>query len=194
MVDEHLADLKGLRYLLAGGDVFLSAHVRRAFEALPGTTLVNGYGPTENTTFTCCHTITRADLSAPPSPSADLLETRRSTMDSLLRPVPAGVPGELFTGGDGLAIGYQNQDGLTAERFPNHPDYGRPSRETCRWLPDGTIEFIGRCDTQVKVRGFRIELGEIESHLAAHPGVQQAKVAVRGDSAETKHVVLGRGR
>ncbi len=192
MVDEHLADLKGLRYLLAGGDVLSPAHVRRAFEALPGTTLVNGYGPTENTTFTCCHTITRADLERPSIPiGRPVGNTTVHLLDSLLRPVPVGVPGELFTGGDGLALGYQNQDGLTAARFPNHPDYGRLYRtgDLCRWLPDGTIEFIGRCDTQVKVRGFRIELGEIEAHLAAHPDVRQAKVAVLGDSAETKHIV-----
>ncbi|MGL4400838.1 MAG: non-ribosomal peptide synthetase [Luteolibacter sp.] len=192
MVDEHLADLKGLRYLLAGGDVLSPAHVRRAFEAMPGTTLINGYGPTENTTFTCCHTVTRADLARPSIPiGRPVGNTTVHLLDSLLRPVPVGVPGELFTGGDGLALGYQNQDRLTADRFPNHPDYGRLYRtgDLCRWLQDGTIEFIGRCDTQVKVRGFRIELGEIEAHLAAHPGVRQAKVAVLGDSAETKHIV-----
>lgn len=192
MVDEHLSDLKGLRYLLAGGDVLSPAHVRRAFEALPGTTLVNGYGPTENTTFTCCHTITRADLERTSIPiGRPVGNTTIHLLDRLMRPVPVGVPGELFTGGDGLALGYQNQDGLTADRFPKHPDYGLLYRtgDLCRWLPDGTIEFIGRTDSQVKIRGFRIELGEIETLLTSHPGVRQAKVATRGDSAETKHIV-----
>ena len=192
MVDEHLADLKGLRYLLAGGDVLSPAHVRRAFEALPGTRLVNGYGPTENTTFTCCHRITRGDLDRPSIPiGRPVGNTTVHILDPLMRPVPVGVPGELFTGGDGLALGYLNHDELTAAKFPNHPDHGRLYRtgDLCRWLADGTIEFIGRGDSQVKIRGFRIELGEIETHLANHPDVRQAKVAVRGDSAETKHIV-----
>jgi thioesterase domain-containing protein/acyl carrier protein len=192
MVDEHLADLKGLRYLLAGGDVLSPQHVRRAIEALPGTTLVNGYGPTENTTFTCCHTITAADLKRNSIPlGRPVGNTTVHLLDPLMRPVPVGIPGELFTGGDGLAAGYLNQPELTAEKFPTHPDYGPLYRtgDLCRWLPDGTIEFLGRRDSQVKVRGFRIELGEIETFLTSHPQVRQAKVAIRGDSAETKHIV-----
>lgn len=192
MVDEHLGDLKGLRYLLAGGDVLSPVHVRRAFDALPGTTLVNGYGPTENTTFTCCHTITQSDLARTSIPiGRPVGNTTVHLLDRLMHPVPVGVPGELFTGGDGLALGYQKQDDLTADRFPNHPDYGPLYRsgDLCRWLPDGTIEFIGRSDSQVKIRGFRIELGEIETLLTSHPDVRQAKVTVRGDSAEAKHIV-----
>lgn len=192
MVDEHLADLKGLRYLLAGGDILSPAHVRRAFEALPRTTLVNGYGPTENTTFTCCHTITAADLNRPSIPiGRSIGNTTAHLLDSRLRPVPVGVPGELFTGGDGLALGYLNHDELTSAKFPVHPELGRLYRtgDLCRWLPDGSIEFLGRGDSQVKIRGFRIELGEIETHLASHPSVRQAKVAVRGDTAETKRIV-----
>ena len=192
MVDEHLADLKGLRYLLAGGDVLSPAHVRRAFEALPDTRLVNGYGPTENTTFTCCHRISRSDFDRPSIPiGRPVGNTTVHILDRLMRPVPVGVPGELFAGGDGLALGYLNSDELTAAKFPNHPDLGRLYRtgDLCRWLPDGTIEFIGRGDSQVKIRGFRIELGEIETHLASHRDVRQVKVAIRGDSAETKRIV-----
>ena len=192
MVDEHLSDLKGLRYLLAGGDILSPAHVRRAFEALPGTTLINGYGPTENTTFTCCHTLTAADLGRPSIPiGRPIANTTVHLLDSRLRPVPVGVPGELFTGGDGLALGYLNHDELTAAKFPVHPELGRlyHTGDLCRWLPDGSIEFLGRSDSQVKIRGFRIELGEIETHLASHPSVRQAKVAVRGDTAETKRIV-----
>ncbi len=192
MVDEHLADLKGLRYLLAGGDVLSPSHVRRAFEALPGTTIINGYGPTENTTFTCCHTVTRPDLDRPSIPiGRPVGNTTVHLLDPRMRPVPVGVPGELFTGGDGLALGYLNHDDLTASKFPVHPEHG-PLYQTgdlARWLPDGSIEFLGRGDSQVKIRGFRIELGEIEARLASHPDVRQAKVAVRGDSAETKRIV-----
>jgi amino acid adenylation domain-containing protein len=192
MVDEHLTDLKSLRYLLAGGDVISPAHVRRAFEALPNTTLINGYGPTENSTFTCCHTVTRADLARHSIPiGRPVGNTSVHLLDSLMRPVPVGVAGELFTGGDGLALGYLNQDKLTADRFSIHPDFGRLYRtgDLCRWLPDGTIEFLERRDSQVKIRGFRIELGEIEVLLASHPAVRQAKVAVRGDTAESKRIV-----
>lgn len=192
MVDEHLSDLKGLRYLLAGGDILSPPHVRRAFEALPGTTLVNGYGPTENTTFTCCHTITPTDLDRSSTPiGRPIGNTTVHILDSRMRSVPVGVPGELFTGGDGLALGYLNHDELTAAKFPVHPEHGRLYRtgDLCRWLPDGSIEFLGRGDSQVKIRGFRIELGEIEAHLASHPAVRQAKVAVRGNTAETKRIV-----
>ncbi len=192
MVDEHLTDLKGLRYLLAGGDVLSPAHVRRAFEALPNTTLINGYGPTENTTFTCCHTISSTDLERNSIPiGRPVGNTTVHLLDRLMRPVPVGVPGELFTGGDGLAIGYQNQAELTQAGFPNHPDFGPLYRtgDLCRWLPDGTIEFIGRSDSQVKIRGFRIEPGEIEARLTSHADVRQAKVVVLGDSAETKRIL-----
>ncbi len=192
MVDEHLADLKGLRYLIAGGDILSPDHVRRAFEALPNTRLINGYGPTENTTFTCCHTITRADLDRPSIPiGRPVGNSTVYLLDALMRPVPVGIPGELFTGGEGLAIGYLGNDELTAAKFLVHPAFGRLYRtgDRCRWLPDGTIEFLGRGDTQVKIRGFRIEPGEIETRLASHPSVRQAKVAIRGTSAEAKHIV-----
>ncbi|MEO5913268.1 MAG: amino acid adenylation domain-containing protein [Luteolibacter sp.] len=191
MVDEHLTDLKGLRYLLAGGDVLSPDHVRRAFEALSNTTLINGYGPTENTTFTCCHTITRSDLDRSSIPiGRPVGNTTVHVLDARMRPVPIGIPGELFTGGDGLALGYLGNDELTASKFPIHPELGRLYRtgDLCRWLPDGSIEFLGRSDTQVKIRGFRIEPGEIEARLASHPGVKQAKVAVRGNSAESKRI------
>jgi amino acid adenylation domain-containing protein len=192
MVDEHLGDLKGLRNLLAGGDVLSPVHVRKAFEALPKTKLINGYGPTENTTFTCCHTITRQDLRRPSIPvGRPIGNTTLFVLDHLMRQVPIGISGELFTGGDGLAEGYLNRDDLTKEKFINHPLHGRLYRtgDICRWLPEGSIEFIGRRDEQVKVRGFRIELGEIETALASFRGVLQAKVAVRGDSAETKRIL-----
>ncbi|RYD54191.1 MAG: non-ribosomal peptide synthetase, partial [Verrucomicrobiaceae bacterium] len=99
--------------------------------------------------------------------------------------------GELLTGGNGLALGYHGDPALTAEKFITHPQFGRLYRtgDLCRWLADGTIEFIGRRDHQVKVRGFRIEPGEIETVLASHPEVRQAKVAVRGDTAETKRIL-----
>jgi amino acid adenylation domain-containing protein len=192
MIEEHATSLKGLRHLLAGGDVLSVAHVRQALAALPDTLLINGYGPTENTTFTTCHVIQPEDASRPSIPiGRPVGGTTAYLFDDRGRLVPAGIPGELFTGGAGLALGYHGDPILTAERFIHHPRFGRLYRtgDLCRWLADGTLEFIGRRDHQVKVRGFRIEPGEIESVLATHPEVRQAKVAVRGDGAESKRIL-----
>ncbi len=192
MIEEHPDALKGLRHLLAGGDVLSAPHVRKALAALPGTTLINGYGPTENTTFTTCHRITLEDLERPSIPiGRPVSNTTVFLLDAAGKPVPTGVPGELHTGGDGLAIGYHQDAALTAEKFIDHPRFGRLYRtgDRCRWTPDGTLEFIGRTDYQAKVRGFRIEPGEIESVLVSHPGIRQAKVAVRGGDSETKRIL-----
>lgn len=191
MMDTSPEALKGLRYLLSGGDVLSPLHVRQALEVLPDTRLINGYGPTENTTFTTCHTITLADLEKPSIPiGKPIANTTVHLLDDELRPVPVGMPGELCTGGDGLAIGYHGAPELTAEKFIFHPEFGRLYRtgDRCRRASDGTIEFLGRGDHQVKVRGFRVELGEIELLLASHPDVRQARVAVRGESAESKRI------
>lgn len=192
MMDENPRALKSLRFLLAGGDVLSPPHVRKAWMELSGTTLINGYGPTENTTFTTCRVITRDDLDRPSIPiGAPIANTSIFLLDELLRPVPVGIPGELFTGGDGLAIGYHNAPELTSQKFIEHPRYGRLYRtgDLCRRSADGTLEFIGRRDHQVKVRGFRIELGEIEAMLLSHPDIREAKAAVRGDTPDTKRIL-----
>jgi len=192
MVEEHLESLSSLRYLLAGGDVLSVPHVRKAFAALPNTALINGYGPTENTTFTTCHRITADDLEKPAIPIGKAIaNTSVHLLDVDGRPVPAGIPGELYTGGDGLAIGYWQDPELTSQKFIQHPQFGRLYRtgDLCRWSPDGIIEFLGRRDHQVKVRGFRIELGEIEAVLATHPDIRESKVAVRGANSETKRII-----
>ncbi|HVJ45353.1 MAG TPA: amino acid adenylation domain-containing protein [Luteolibacter sp.] len=192
MIDEHAESLKSLRHLLAGGDVLSIPHVTKALAALPETKLINGYGPTENTTFTTCHTISPDDVKRTSIPiGKPISNTTAYLLDANGRPVPVGVPGELHTGGDGLAIGYLNDTSLTAAKFIAHPRFGRLYRtgDLCRWTPDGTIEFIGRSDHQVKVRGFRIEPGEIESVLRSHPSVREAKVAVRGADAGNKRIL-----
>lgn len=192
MIDEHADSLKSLRFLLAGGDVLSMPHVRRALDALPFTSLINGYGPTENTTFTTTHSITRADTERLSIPiGKPIANTTVFILDELMRPVPTGIPGELFTGGDGLALGYLDAPDLTAEKFVDHAVFGRLYRtgDRCRWNSDGSIEFLGRRDHQVKIRGFRIELGEIEAVLGSHPGVAQCRVAVRGSGAETKRIL-----
>jgi len=122
MVDERVDDMRGVRQLLAGGDVLSVSHVQKALAALPDTRLINGYGPTENTTFTCCFTIPREDWTDRPIPiGRPIANTRVYIVDRNLRMVPPGVPGELLTGGDGLFLGYRNRPDLTRQTLIRDP-------------------------------------------------------------------------
>ncbi|HTH46491.1 MAG TPA: amino acid adenylation domain-containing protein, partial [Candidatus Limnocylindria bacterium] len=195
MVDERLEDLKPLRQLLAGGDVLFPGHVLRVRRVLPHCRLINGYGPTENTTFTCCHTITNeADVTPSVPIGRPISNTQVYVLDAQLEPVPVGVAGELYTGGDGVALGYLNDPVLTAGRFI--PDPFRPGAgnrlyrtgDSVRWRADGNLEFLGRLDQQVKIRGFRIEPAEIETVLAAHPAVSACAVVAPGGPAGERSI------
>ncbi|MBE9093174.1 amino acid adenylation domain-containing protein [Tychonema sp. LEGE 07203] len=209
MVDDRIEDLKGVRQLLAGGDVLSVPHVQKLLREAPNCKLINGYGPTEDTTFTCCFTIAPdSQISNSVPIGRPIANTQVYILDRHLQPVPAGVPGELYAGGAGLARGYLNRPDLTAERFiPNpliHPEKGLENAEErsvssllpssnlyktgdlARYLPDGNIEYLGRTDNQVKIRGFRIEVGEIEAVLAAHPDIAQVAIAVQLDAAGNK--------
>ncbi|HEX8150837.1 MAG TPA: amino acid adenylation domain-containing protein, partial [Pyrinomonadaceae bacterium] len=190
MVDERVDDLRGLRQLLAGGDVLSVPHVRKLLEAPGRVRLINGYGPTESTTFACCHPVEdlgRIEASVPIG--RPIANTTAYVLDARLRRVPVGVAGELYVGGDGLARGYLKRPGLTAERFIPHPFGDGPGArlyrtgDLARYLADGQIEFLGRADQQVKVRGFRVELGEIEAALRTHPSVRDCVVVTRAQSA-----------
>jgi amino acid adenylation domain-containing protein len=195
IVTEHLDVIRPLRQLLAGGDVLSVAHCRRVLEELPNLHLINGYGPTENTTFTCCHRITLDSLAGGTVPIGKAIgNTRVYILDASRNPVPPGVTGELYAAGDGLAVGYLNAPQLTSEKFLEHAVI-LPSGESiterlyrtgdlARYRShnaDGTVEFLGRADTQVKIRGYRIELAEIENALERSPLVRAAVVAVRTD-------------
>lgn len=197
VIDENPEALRGLSQLLIGGEALSVSHVRRAIEALPNTRIINGYGPTECTTFAVCYAIPRdlpAHVSSIPI-GRPIANTQAYILNRFLEPVPQGFPGELYLGGPGLAVGYLNDVELTRERFIQHPFRDDPRErlyrtgDLARWLPDGSVEFLGRRDTQVKVRGFRIELGEIEHHLLAHERVGQAVAAVREADIPGKQVV-----
>ncbi|MBG9685644.1 hypothetical protein ABD97_10640, partial [Bacillus mycoides] len=169
MVEYRLEDLKGVRQILAGGDVLSPVHVRKVLEELDDCLLINGYGPTENTTFTCCYPMSDVSQVRHTVPiGRPIANTQVYVLDQQLQPVPIGIPGELYIGGDGLALEYLNQPALTKEKFIPHlfsDDQEAQLYKTgdlVRYLPDGNIEFLGRTDNQVKIRGFRIELGEIE--------------------------------
>jgi amino acid adenylation domain len=204
MVETQIDGLRGVRQLLAGGDVLSVPHVERVLRELPACRLINGYGPTENTTFTCCHTVRRDEpLGASVPIGRPIANTRVFILDHWCQPVPIGVPGELYIGGDGLARDYYRRPELTAQRFLPNPFGGEGDKrlyrtgDRARFRADGTIEFLGRFDDQVKIRGFRIEPGEIEAVLAAHPGVRESVVGAREDSSGERrlvaHVVPARG-
>jgi amino acid adenylation domain-containing protein len=195
LIDHQIADLAGLRQVLAGGDALSVAHVRKLAAAYPGLRIINGYGPTENTVFTTCHTVGTAETLGTSVPIGRPVNgTRVFIVDRRGEPVPVGVPGELVTGGSGLARGYFRQPEATEERFVTDPVsrvegacvYRTGDR--ARWLPDGTIEFLGRLDQQVKLRGFRIELGEIEAALRQQHAVRDAVAHVRGVGADKQLV------
>ncbi len=181
MVDEQLPRLRGLHQLIVGGDVMSPSHARRVLAAVPGLRMLNVYGPTEATVLITAHHL-RTPPAGPIPLGKPIANATVYVLDPLRRPVPIGVPGEIYTGGDGVALGYLNRPELSAERFVADPFIGRPgatmyrSGDLARWNADGEIEFLGRVDTQVKIRGIRVELGEIESALTEHPGVREAVV------------------
>jgi aspartate racemase len=196
MVGGQLGRLKHVRQLLAGGDVLSVSHVREALAKLEGCRLINGYGPTENTTFTCCYPMTdpgQTGISVPIG--RPIANTDVYLLDREMNPVPIGVAGELYIGGDGLARSYLNRPGLTAENFIPNPFSDEPGKrlyktgDLVRYLPDGNIEFLGRQDYQVKIRGFRIELGEIEAVLGQYPAVLETAVLAREDVPGDKRLV-----
>ncbi len=193
MVDERLEDLRPVRQLFTGGEVLSRPHMQQAMKALPHCRLTNAYGPTENTTFTSCFPLSGWKPNLAPIPiGKPIANTQIYILDEYQQPVPIGVPGELYTGGDGVAQGYLNRPDLTAERFiPNPFGPGNLYRtgDRVRYLPDGNIEFMGRIDNQVKIRGFRIELGEVETTLKQHEAVEEAVVLVREESPNDKRLV-----
>lgn len=185
MVDQRIDDLKPLRQLLLCGDVVSPAHARTARRALPLCMIVNCYGPTENATFTTAYTM-RADdaMEHTVSIGKPVANTQVYVLDKHRRVVPVGLPGELYTGGDGVALGYLNRPQLTAASFVADPFAGVPGArmyrtgDLVRWRADGNLEFLGRADRQIKLRGFRMEIAEIEAVLLAQPQVLDGVVVV----------------
>ncbi|MEP6546098.1 MAG: non-ribosomal peptide synthetase [Gammaproteobacteria bacterium] len=194
MVDHRLEGLKPLRQLLAGGDVLSPPHIAKALQSLPGCRLINGYGPTENTTFTCCYSVPRDAGSGPLPIGLAIAHTDVYILDDARLPVAEGQEGELYAGGDGLALGYWNRPDLTAEKFVTNP-FDSTQRSTLyrtgdrvRRRDDGNIEFMGRVDRQVKINGKRVELDEIEACLRRSGLVADAAVTASAPGSGSRKV------
>jgi amino acid adenylation domain-containing protein len=194
VVDASLEALSGVRQLFAGGNVLSPQHAARFKARYPDCTLVNVYGPTENTTWTTCYEVTGTEAGPLPI-GRPIANTTAYVLDKHLKPVPVGVVGELCTGGDGLARGYLNDQALTAERFVSSPLEGAGSPvlyrtgDLARYRADGVIIFEGRRDNQVKVSGFRVETEEVEAVLRSCPGVAQVTVVARFSPSGDKQLV-----
>ena len=167
---------KTVRCVLSGGDVLSCKHVNMVKTANPDLQIINGYGPTENTTFSCCHNIEKKykesiPIGKPIANSTGYIVSK----DGNLQPI--GISGELWVGGDGVARGYVNNIDLTAQKFINNP-FGSgkiyKTGDLTKWNNDGTIEFLGRIDSQIKIRGFRVELSEITTIVSQYEGIKEA--------------------
>ncbi|WP_275394441.1 non-ribosomal peptide synthetase/type I polyketide synthase [Aliiroseovarius sp. Z3] len=197
MADERPEDFKPLRQLLTGGDVVSPDKVAKVQAACPKLTVINGYGPTENTTFTCCHKITKAQAkSGKPLPIGKPINgTEVFVVDADLQPVEDGTPGELCAAGLGLALGYLGQDDLTNEVFVPAP-WDKSVRlyrtgDLVERDKKGVIRYLGRIDKQVKVRGFRVELGGIETALEQFDGIRHAAAIARAGADGADKTLVG---
>jgi len=185
-----------MRHLMVGGDSLDPGPIRRVLLSARPQRLLNVYGPTECTTFSTHYVIESVDEDATSVPiGRPIANTRIYILDAYRQPVPIGVAGEMYIGGDGVALGYLNRPQLSEERFiPDRFARDVSARlyrtgDLARWRADGTIDFIGRNDGQVKVRGFRVEIGEVEAHLLRQAQVGQAVVVARADRAKEKQLV-----
>lgn len=194
---EHTPEMFApLRQLVFGGDVISPRHVERMRALYPALHMVNGYGPTENTTFTCCYPVPREYRAEGTLPiGSPIAYTAVHILDTNHKALPAGQPGELAAGGAGVALGYLGRPEATAERFIPDTFSTRPGAllyltgDRAVQRPDGTIEFLGRMDRQVKIAGHRVELAAVENALSASPLVTDAAVVVFTVPSGEKHLV-----
>ncbi|MDR0126242.1 non-ribosomal peptide synthetase [Bacillus zhangzhouensis] len=180
LTEEHPEALSGFNALLVGGDALSAAHIRKALPYLPEG-LLNGYGPTENTTFSCVHHIRALDDGQATVPIGQpITYSQAYVLDDQLQPVPKGVIGEIYVGGTGLALGYLGDEEKTAQSFIPHP-FQEGARlyktgDMGRWLSNGIIDCLGRIDHQVKIRGHRVECGEIEAAMLSFEDIIECAV------------------
>jgi len=179
--EENPYMFKKVKYLLTGGDVLSPRHINMVRKSNPNITIINGYGPTENTTFSCCFTIDKnyensIPIGKPIANSTAYIVSKNGKIQ------PKGVPGELWVGGDGVSKGYLNRKDLTLEKFiPNPFGKGKVYKtgDLVKLLPNGNIDFIGRLDNQVKIRGFRVEISEIDNVVKQYPEISKIYTLVK---------------
>lgn len=195
LVDADITLFEPLNTILAGGEKLSETHVQKLRNTYPHIRLVNGYGPTENTTFSIAYPIVETHISAPVPLGRPLNNRKAYVLDEYMQPVPIGVTGEIYLGGAGLSLGYLNRPELTSKQFvkvrlPN-ADYVTlyKTGDLGRWLENGLMEYAGRADDQVKIRGFRIEPGEIEQVISESGKVKQTVVVVHTDKEHTKRLI-----
>ncbi|TVX86199.1 amino acid adenylation domain-containing protein [Bacillus subtilis] len=191
LTEQNEQTFSQLKHLIIGGEALSPSHVNRIRNVCPEVSIWNGYGPTENTTFsTCLHIQKTYELSIPIGRPVGNSTAYILNQWGVLQPV--GAVGELCVGGDGVARGYLGRPDLTKEKFVKNPfvpgDRLYRTGDLARWLPDGTIEYVGRIDDQVKVRGYRVELGEIETALRQIDGVKEAAVLARTAQTGSKEL------
>jgi amino acid adenylation domain-containing protein len=194
LVDFELSGLAQLKYVICGGDRVSVKHAQKFNTLYPNVSLQNGYGPTENTTFSTWYKIQNLADDALSIPiGAPIANSQCYILNAQLQPLPFGVIGEICVAGDGLAEGYLNRDELTAEKFVDNPfQEGEKLYKTGdlgRWNANGEIEFFGRNDHQVKIRGYRIELGEIEHALLKIESIEKGAILVVEDASKQKNIV-----
>jgi amino acid adenylation domain-containing protein/non-ribosomal peptide synthase protein (TIGR01720 family) len=190
LAEQNPKMFESLKYLLVGGDKLSPNPINKVREICPNLQIINGYGPTENTTFSVCHVIDRTYKNRIPI-GKPISNSSAYIVNSSGKLLPVGVVGELWVGGDGVALGYLNAEDLTNQKFINNPfGEGRiyKTGDLAKWLPDGTIDFIGRKDFQVKIRGYRIEIGEIEHAILAYGGVKEAIIVVKKDTQNQSYL------
>jgi amino acid adenylation domain-containing protein len=195
ILEQASGDLESLRAVIVAGESCPKDVVERHRESLPHVSLFNEYGPTEGTVWSTVYDFNLYSSGGRVLIGRGISNSQVYILDSFLRTMPVSVPGEIYIGGEGIARGYLNQAGMTAERFIPHPFGAEPGArlyrtgDLARFMPDGNIEILGRADDQVKILGYRIELGEIENQLIRHPDVRDAVVVAQANSGDDKRLV-----
>ncbi|WP_426094738.1 amino acid adenylation domain-containing protein [Flavobacterium sp. DSR2-3-3] len=191
VTDSDISVFETIDHLIAGGDVVSPVHTQKLFSAFEGIKITNGYGPTENTTFSLTHEIKNSETTSIPI-GKPIENSTAYILDEYLKPVPVGVAGTLYVAGDGLSRGYLNKPELTAEKFIENPFVSGTimynTGDLGKWLPNGDVIYLGRNDDQVKIRGHRIELGEIERNIADLKGIRQSVVVINEKEGD-KYIV-----
>lgn len=194
LVTEEIDLFQSMNAVITGGDMVSKTHFIQFRNRHAEVSLIHAYGPTENTTFSCCYKVNEINENWSTIPiGGPINNSLVYILDGERKAVPVGTMGEIYVGGDGLAYGYANDEKKTKESFIPNP-YRENNRiyktgDFARWLPDGVIEFVGRIDNQVKIRGFRVELAEVKSKIQQIEGVVDCAVTTKRNESGEKYIV-----